>query len=99
MGDVHVYLENGFDHDLVTISAGDEQSTAPEVTTRYQIGLASVVEVAVPTGAPAVLRIELPERGLAVDATVDPIATPHVRVSLTDGSLEVHAQAAPPMFA
>ena len=43
MGDIHVYLENGFDHDLVTVSTDDEEHTEPDVSTRYQVGLATVV--------------------------------------------------------
>jgi hypothetical protein len=98
MGEVHVYLENGFEHDHVTVSAGNEEHTEPDVSTRYQVGLASVVELDVP-GAKAVLRIAVPGRDLTAEAEVDPAATPHVRVSITNGSLVVQPQAAPPMFA
>ncbi len=99
MGGIQVYLENGFEHDVVTVSAGNEEHTEPDVSTRYQVGLASVVELDVPEGTPGVLRIALPERGLTAEAEVDPTATPHVRVNITDGALEVQPQAAPPMFA
>lgn len=99
MSDIHVYLENGFDHDRVTVSAGGAEHTEPDVSTRYQVGLASVVELDVPDGAPGTVRIALPEKGLAVEAEVDPTTTPHVRVNIADGSLDVQAQAAPPMFA
>lgn len=99
MGDILVYLENGFDHDRVTVSAGDNEHVEPDVTTRHQVGLASVVEVEASTEAPVVLRIALPDRGLDFEGAVHPIETPHVRVNLTDGSLDVRPQAAPPMFA
>lgn len=98
MGGIVVYLENGFDHDRVTVSAGDVEHHEPEVTTRYQVGLASVVELEVTTPAPAVVRVALPDRGLAAEATLDPAATPHVRVDLSEGALAVRAEAAPPMF-
>lgn len=99
MSGIHVYLENGFEHDRVTVSAGKDEHTEPDVNTRYQVGLASVVELQVPTAEPAVVRIALPMRGLAAEATVDPLATPHVRVNITSGSLDVEPQAAPPSFA
>ena len=99
MVEIQVYLENGFDHDRVTVSAGHEEHTERDVSTRYQVGLASVVELRMPGAAPGVVRIAVPQRGLTAEARVDPAATPHVRVNITDGSLDVHPQAAPPMFA
>ena len=99
MGDIHVYLENGFENDTVTISTGDEEHIATEVSTRYQVGLASVVELDVQATTPALVRIEVPEKGLTTEAQVDPAATPYVRVNITDGSLDVQQQAAPPMLA
>ena len=99
MGDIHVYLENGFDHDLVTVSTDNEEHTEPDVSTRYQVGLATVVELEAPIVPTTVVRVELPEKGLTAEAEVDPAATPHVRVNITDGSLDVQPQSAPPMFA
>jgi len=99
MAAVHVYLEHGFEHDRVTVSAGSAEHTEADVTTRYQVGLARVVEVEVPTAGPSVVRVAVPERHLAAEAQVDPLATPHVRVSITGESLDVRPQAAPPMFA
>jgi hypothetical protein len=97
MGEIHVYLENGFDHDRVTVSVGGEEHIEPDVSTRYQVGLASVVELA--ADGTALVRVAVPDRGLSAEAEVDPTATPFVRVSITDGSLQVQPQAAPPMFA
>jgi hypothetical protein len=99
MGSIHVYLENGFDHDKVTVSSGNEEHTEPDVSTRYQVGLASVVDLDASDAKSTVLRIALPDRGLTAEAKLDPTATPHVRVNITGGSLDVQSQAAPPMFA
>ncbi|HSF99270.1 MAG TPA: hypothetical protein VLA55_11300 [Ornithinibacter sp.] len=99
MTGIHVYLENGFDHDRVVLVAGEDHHTDPDVSTRHQVGLATVVELDVPPDTRAVLQITVPERGLSAEVGVDPAVTPHVRVNVTDGSLDVLAQAAPPMFA
>ena len=97
MGQINVYLENGFDHDRVTVSAGNEEHTEPDVSTRYQVGLASVVELDA-SATTVVVRIEVPERGLTAEAEVDPTATPYVRVNITDGQLDVQPDAAQPRF-
>jgi hypothetical protein len=99
MGVIHVYLENGFEHDRVTVSAAGEERAEADVTTRYQVGLASVVELTVPDGPPSELRVAVPDRGLAAETTVDPRVTPHVRVNATHDSLVVQPEAVPPMFA
>lgn len=99
MDGIRVYLENGFDHDRVTVTTGGEEHIEPDANTRYQVGLASVVELEVSTDAPVVLRVEVPRRGLSAEARVDPTATPHVRVNITDGALSVQPQAAPPILA
>ena len=102
MAELHVYLENGFDHDLVTISVDDEEHTKSEVSTRYQVGLAALVElsdVALNDEGTAVVRIALPERGLAAESTVDPAATPYVRVNVTDGQLDVRLDSSQPRLA
>ena len=99
MAGIHVYLENGFDHDRVTICAGGEEREHLDVTTRYQVGLASVVELTVPDGAPTVVRIAVPGRGLTAETTVDPQITPHLRANVTDRSLVVQLDAVPPRFA
>ena len=102
MSELHVYLENGFDHDLVTISVGSEEHTKSDVTTRYQVGLAALVEltgVELDAAGTAVVRIALPERGLAAETTVDPTATPYVRVDVTDGQLDVRLDASQPRLA
>ena len=97
LGEIQVYLENGFDHDRVTVSAGNEEHTEPDVSTRYQVGLASVVELDAPA-ATVIVRIEVPERGLTAEAEVDPTATPYVRVNIADGALDVQPEASMPRF-
>jgi hypothetical protein len=99
MGVIHVYLEDGFDRDRVTLDAGAERLAESEVTTRHQIGLARAVDLAVPEPGPIAITVALPDRDLAAAATVDPAATPHVRVSVVDGSLRIRAEGAPPMYA
>jgi hypothetical protein len=99
MGSISVYLENGFENDLVTLSAAGEERDEANVTTRYQIGLASVVELTLPDGVSSTLRVTVPNRGLAAEATVDPRVTPHVRVNAARNSLVVQPEADPPMFA
>lgn len=99
MATIHVYLEDGFDHDLVTISAGAVKRTEPDVSTRHQIGLAAVVDLELPDAASAVVRVAVPARGLAAEAAIEPSATPHVHVGVERGSLKVRGRAAPPRYA
>ena len=99
MTSIKVYLEDGFDHDRVVVTSTGSEHTEPDATTRHQVGLASVVELTPSPGASTTLRVELPGRGLHGEVELDPAATPHVRVSLTDGALQVRPQAEPPRFA
>jgi hypothetical protein len=99
MGVIHVYLEDGFDRDSVTIGAGAERLAESDVTTRHQIGLARAVELPVADVGPVTITIALLGRDLAAAATVDPATTPHVRVSVVAGALAIRAGGAPPMFA
>ena len=98
MSVIEVYLENGFEHDRVTLRANGAEVEEPDVTTRYQIGLASVVKLTVQDGRIAV-TVAIPERGLKAEATVDPRTTPYVRVNALGGSLAIQPEAAPPMYA
>ena len=102
MAELHVYLENGFDHDRVTISVDSEEHTKSDVSTRYQVGLAALVElsgVELDAAGAAVVSIALPERGLTAETTVDPAATPYVRVNVTEGELDVRLDASQPRLA
>ena len=99
MGSIQVYLESGFEHDHVTVRAGGVELEEPDVTTRYQVGLASVIALTVPDGVPLTVKIAVPNRGLTAEVTIDPNSTPHVRVNVAEGSLVMHPEAVPPMFA
>ena len=102
MAELHVYLENGFDHDLVTISVDNEEHTKSDVSTRYQVGLAALVELSgieLDAAGTAIVRIALPERGVSAEKTVDPAATPYVRVDVTDGQLVVRLDSSQPRLA
>lgn len=96
---VHVYLEDGFDRDSIMITAGSERVSQRDVTTRYQIGLAAVVELTVPDDGPVTVAVAVVSRDLTAEATVDPAVTPHLCASIEDGSLVLRADATPPMFA
>jgi hypothetical protein len=99
MGSIQVFLENGFEHDRVAVSAGGAERQENDVTTRYQVGLATVVELTVPEGEPSVVQVTLPDRGLRAEAEVDPNVTPYVRVNAADGSLTIQPESFPPMYA
>jgi hypothetical protein len=99
MTSLHVYLENGFDHDRVTVEAAGQARDETDVTTRYQVGLARALELTVATSEPTLVRVSVPDRGLTGEATVDAAITPHVRVDLTGAGLTVEASSGPPMFA
>lgn len=97
MADIRVFLESGFAHDRVTISAPGVQHEEQDVTTRYQVGLARTVDLALPAGGPSTVRIAV--RDLAAEAAVTPEETPYVRVNAEDGTLTVHVEPFPPMYA
>lgn len=99
MGTVHVYLENGFEHDRVVVGVGAREVVEPDATTRHQIGLAAVIELAVPDGVASRLRVALPARGMLAETDVDPALTPHVRVSVGASALVVQSVPDPPRFA
>jgi hypothetical protein len=95
-----VYLENGFEHDHVTLTAGDQLLAEQfDVSTRYQIGLAGKLDVAIPGDGPRVLRVALPDRGLTAELPLDAVAGPHVRVNLAGDHLVIEADPDPPRFA
>lgn len=99
MATISVYLENGFENDLVTLGADGAERSEVNVSTRYQIGLASVIEVTLPRNRESTLRVALPNRGLVAETPVDPEVTPYVRVNVRHGSLLVQPEQDPPMFA
>ena len=97
MAVIRVFLESGFEHDTVALSSAEASREERDVTTRYQTGLARIVEMAVPGGRSSTVRIAA--RGLAGEAAVDPGATPYLRVNLADGGLTAQPEPAPPMYA
>jgi hypothetical protein len=99
MAGVRAYLEEGFEHDRVTLTAGGVQREELDVTTRQQIGLAASVELPGSAGTPLPVTVAIPDRGLVAEAVVDPGVTPHLRVSVVDGSLVITPAADPPAFA
>jgi hypothetical protein len=99
MAGIRVYLEEGFEHDRVMLTAGGAELEVLDVTTRQQIGLATSVDLAVPAGTPLPVTISVPARGLVVETVVDPRVTPHLRVRVVNGSLLVRPEGDPPAFA
>jgi hypothetical protein len=95
-----VYLENGFDHDHVTLVVDDrllaEQS---DLSTRYQIGLAHKVDITVPDAGPNVLRVGLPDRGRTAEVTLDAASGRHIRVNLVGDEPVIDVDPDPPRFA
>ena len=95
---VQVFLENGFDHDEVVLRTADDEQRLADVTTRYQTGLATMVDVELPEHA-SVVQVAVPARKLAAETVIDPSRTPYMRVEATGGSLLVQADPDPPMYA
>ena len=97
MSGVTVALEGGFHQDHVVLRVdGATAFDRPDVTTRMQIGLADTVELPGST-APRQLQVQLPDRGLTADLTLDQ-SLPYIRVALVDGEVEVTASADPPFY-
>lgn len=99
MATIEVFLESGFRHDRVDVRAAGGSHEEHDVTTRYQIGLAAVVELTVPDGEPSMVRVALADRGISAEVEVDPGRTPYVRVNAVEGALTIRPESAPPMYA
>ncbi len=85
-----VYLENGFDHDHVTLVVGDQLLAEQfDVSTRYQIGLARKFDIAIPEAGPNVLRVRLPDRGLTAEVVLDAASGRHIRMNLAGDELVI----------
>jgi hypothetical protein len=92
-----VYLENGFDHDHVTLAVDDQLLAEQfDLSTRYQIGLAHQVDITVPDGGPNVLRVGLPDRGLTAEVALDAASGRHIRVNLAGGEPVIDVDPDPP---
>lgn len=99
MATISVYLEDGFEHDRVELSTATGERVEPDATTRYQIGLAAMLDLPAPDGGSCLLRVAVPGQGLLAEKAFDPGVEPHVRVSIRADELEVEPVAFPPMFA
>jgi hypothetical protein len=100
MQNFSVYLENGFDHDHVTLTVGDQLLAEQfDVTTRYQIGLARKLDVSIPGAGPEVVQVGLPDRGLTAEVVLGAASGRHIRVNLAGDELVVDADPDAPRFA
>jgi hypothetical protein len=96
MAQITVDLQDGFMNDTVAISAGGREVLREEgVTTRFQIGRARSLQVAVPEGA-ITLEVEVSTKDASATAAIDTSKPVFVGVSLTtEGQLEVRVQEQP----
>jgi hypothetical protein len=97
MGSVRVFLESGFQNDDVTLSAAGVDHEEFDVTTRYQVGLARSVELAVPDDERSILRITVGNR--TAEAEIVPGETPYVRVNAGGEGVTVEPESQPPRYA
>ncbi|HEX6327264.1 MAG TPA: hypothetical protein VFZ72_11905 [Jiangellaceae bacterium] len=99
MGALAIALEAGFDDDHVIVHVDDRVVLDEDgVTTRYQIGLARMLEVPVTAGSVRV-AVRLPERELAGETTVDAAETQSLRVSIENAALVFDAGGTPLFYA
>lgn len=90
-----VDLQEGFADDHVTVLVDDRAVFDRRgVRTRFEIGFAARAEVELDQGAHTV-RILLPDKGVAAEATVDTTSVSHVGVERTDGTVVMRSSAEP----
>jgi hypothetical protein len=96
MAEITVDLQDGFKDDTVAISAGGREVVREEgVTTRFQIGRARSLQVAVPEGE-VTLEVEVPTKNARATVSIDTSKPVFVGVSLTtEGRLDVTVQERP----
>jgi hypothetical protein len=96
MVEVTVDLQDGFKDDTVVISAqGKELLRDEAVTTRFQIGKAKSLQLAMPAGE-VTLNVEVPTKDARTTVPIDTSKPVFVGVSLTtEGRLEVKVQERP----
>ena len=96
MAAITVDLQDGFMDDTVAVSAGGRELLREEgVTTRFQIGMAKSMQVAVPAGE-AVLEVEVPTKNQRATVPIDTSRPTFVGISLTtEGELDVRVQEQP----
>jgi hypothetical protein len=99
MGALAIALEAGFDDDHVIVQVDDRVVLDEDgVSTRYQIGLARMLEAPV-TGGSVQVAVRLPERGLTGETTVEVDDTHSLRIWIENGELVFHASDTPPFYA
>jgi hypothetical protein len=93
MAEITVDLQDGFMDDTVAISAGGREVMRAEgVTTRFQIGMARSLQVAVPEGE-VTLEVEVATKNTSAIVAIDTSKPVFVGVSLTtEGELEIRVQ-------
>jgi hypothetical protein len=93
MTKITVDLQDGFMDDTVAVSAGGREVVREQgVTTRFQIGMARSLQVAVPEDA-EVLEVEVPTKNARATVAIDTSKPVFVGVSLTtEGELEIRVQ-------
>jgi hypothetical protein len=96
MVEVTIDLQDGFKDDTVVISAGGRELVREQaVSTRFQIGKAKSLRVALPEGQ-ITLTVEVPTQNRRATVPLDTTRPVFVGVSLTtEGELEVRTQAQP----
>jgi hypothetical protein len=96
MVQITVDLQDGFMDDTVAISAGGREVMRAEgVTTRFQIGRARSLQVAVPEGE-VTLEVEVSTKAASATAAIDTSKPVFLGVSLTtEGQLEIRVQEHP----
>lgn len=93
MAEITVDLQDGFKDDTVTVSASGREVMREEgVTTRFQIGMARSLQVAVPKGE-VTLEVEVSTKNASATVAIDTSKPVFVGVSLTtEGKLEIKVQ-------
>jgi hypothetical protein len=93
MAEITIDLQDGFKDDTVTVSVGGREVMREEgVTTRFQIGMARSLQVAVPEGE-VTLEVEVSTKNARATVPIDTSKPVFVGVSLTtEGELEIRVQ-------
>ena len=82
MNPVHIHLEEGFADDRVIVRIdGVPVAERTGVTTRTQLGLATIIEQPV-AASRVTVSVEVPTRQAVGEVTLDPRETPYVAFSL-----------------
>ncbi len=90
-----VALQDGFEGDLVVVRVdGDEVFRESGVSSDLRIGLATSFEVTL-NHFPAIVTVELPDRGLVGETRVEDEGTLHVGASVLDGEVRFRVSAQP----